>query len=467
MLKGHTRIELRNVETGEVEVHEDDNLVTKAIDYIINMEVARNAYLNDYCMPVATQLLGGIMLFDEVLEESVDNVHFPTNVHLVGYAGQTANTEDAYCGVYNTAESGKTDSGFVSVWDFGTSQANGTIKSVARTHRYGGQNPIRYFKSPIYSQRRAGIPDNDTGWSPIRYDGEYLYMIKGNSNTHLMRLARVKFPMLKFGVGEYSADKLSYEVIASWDTEIHSWHYVQDQYYEYDYTVYVDDPIHYEDGRDGYIYAFIGDGNGESGETLNYFRIKYSDESYEKSEPATINIGLTYYYYSTTTGGCKYFQKNLWHINSRTLYLMSRDRKSVYMIPLDNIPSKRSIRFVAADNDDYMLNIHNVTPHNGGIWVIKYHYTTSGYQYQNGILYPDGTYIVLNIAGTSDENYWGYPRCCCDELEILSRYYGDGVSVGRDWAANYLGTINNLTSAITKTSAQTMKIVYTLTDVDE
>jgi hypothetical protein len=37
----------------------------------------------------------------------------------------------------------------------------------------------------------------------------------------------------------------------------------------------------------------------------------------------------------------------------------------------------------------------------------------------------------------------------------------------RSWAANYLGTINNLSSPITKTAAQTMKIIYTLTDVDD
>jgi len=40
-------------------------------------------------------------------------------------------------------------------------------------------------------------------------------------------------------------------------------------------------------------------------------------------------------------------------------------------------------------------------------------------------------------------------------------------NIGRDWVTNYLGTINNLSSAVTKTAAQTMKIVYTLTDVDE
>ena len=42
MIKGHTKIILTNVETGEEEVHEDDNLVTNAIDKIINIEMSMN-----------------------------------------------------------------------------------------------------------------------------------------------------------------------------------------------------------------------------------------------------------------------------------------------------------------------------------------------------------------------------------------------------------------------------------------
>ena len=53
-----------------------------------------------------------------------------------------------------------------------------------------------------------------------------------------------------------------------------------------------------------------------------------------------------------------------------------------------------------------------------------------------------------------------------DDLSVWG-YYSSETKVWRGWAANYLGTINNLAAAITKTAAQTMKIVYTLTDVTE
>ena len=470
MWKGHTRIELKDVNTGEVEVYEDDNIVTQAIDRIINMEMSLNHNPNDYCLPVATNALGGIMLFDGELDEQTDNIHFPVDVHLVGYANRAVNTSDSHRGSYNSVESYKTENGFVSVWDFGTAQANGTIKAVARTSNYGGANPIRYMFGPRFDVRYNGAPQTDYNWYPIRYDGEYLYMLKGNSSTHLMRLARVKLPTQAMGAADYSGVEYTYEVIATWDTEIHYWHYTDQYGGEYDYYVYADNVDWYKDGGDGYFYAFCGDGNGESGQTLNYFRIKYSDESYEKSDHETINIGVTYLYNSTTTGKCKYFSINQWHIKNRVLYLISSSRKIIYIINLDNIVAKRAITIIGSGSNDYIVHIHCVQPHNGGVRMQIYHYTTTSYEYRDGILYPDGTYIIIDVASDSDNynNYWGYTRVYGDELELFfSLYSSDEHRARIGWIANYLGTINNLASAITKTSAQTMKIIYTLTDVDE
>ena len=49
------------------------------------------------------------------------------------------------------------------------------------------------------------------------------------------------------------------------------------------------------------------------------------------------------------------------------------------------------------------------------------------------------------------------------KIERVSMY----MKTYRNWVANYLGTINNLEQPVTKTAAQTMKIVYTLTDVGD
>ena len=97
-MKGSTKIILTIVETGEQEIHEDTNLITNALDKIINMELAMNYTPNEHLLPIATKALGGLMLFDGQLTEEVDNIHFPAEAHLVGYADQTVNTTDKYRG---------------------------------------------------------------------------------------------------------------------------------------------------------------------------------------------------------------------------------------------------------------------------------------------------------------------------------------------------------------------------------
>lgn len=109
--------------------------------------------------------------------------------------------------------------------------------------------------------------------------------------------------------------------------------------------------------------------------------------------------------------------------------------------------------------------------HNGCIYFEVYHYTDTSYEVLAGILYPDSVFIQLNYAygGRNQDhgnNYaYIYCRTCDDDLTVWGTFSGDAFT--RNWAANYLGTINNLGTTITKTAAQTMKIIYTLIDVTE
>ena len=479
-MKGKTKIILTNVETGEQEIHEDENLVTHAIDKIINLAMAMNQQPNSYLLPIATKLLGGIMLFDDTLTEDADNIHFPTSqAHLVGYADQNTNTSDAHRGSYNAQESGKTATGFVSTWDFGTNQANGVIKSVARTHYIGGANPLRYFWTRFISQTNNGAPDTDLSWFPIRYDGTYLYMLKGNSSTHQMRLARVKIPMMGMGVADYSDVARTYEVVASWDTTVFTYTYYTNRGTSseraYDVTVYADDPWDYEDGQDGYIYTmWNGVTSGRDTDynyDLNYFTIKYSDESYTKSSTQRAAVGTGDYSYNDAG---RHPARYYGHVCKGVYYRLGATRKTIHIIPLSNPASFSTIRIISDDSPDYIDNLLRVCPHEGGVYYVIYHYLSTGTEWNNGILYPDGVYLTLEIPGENNNgtsNWWPYLTDCADDLIVFTAtaWYTSSYNhnIGRDWATNYLGTINNLSSAVTKTAAQTMKIVYTLTDVDE
>lgn len=474
MLKGHTKIILTDVKTGKQEVHEDDNLITHAIDKIINIEMAMNHAPNTRLLPIATNALGGIMLFDGELTEDADNIHFPMEAHLVGYANTSVNTSDKYRGSWNSQESGKIENGYVSVWDFGTSQANGTIKAVARTHNHGGACPFFNYNGPDVASTSSGNPTTDDYWYPIRYDGEYLYMLKGNSSTHLMRLARVRLPRLRMGVEDYSDVGRTYEVIASWDTLLTTYTYYNNAQHtrEYEKYVYADDPRMYEDGHDGYIYCI---GFGATNDyniyqyDLTYFTIKYSDDSYDKSETERKNVGVSKYTYNTN--GFRWLRRQYGHVNKGTIYLLGNTRKIIHVIPLNNIAAYRTIRILEDSNSDYISQMEWISPHEGGVYFEVYHYTTTSYEYRHGVMYPDGVFVLPNVSYAGQSGWHGnsmiYDRAWTCEDDLLVWEYGGNTYVYCNWAANYLGTINNLVSPITKTAAQTMKIVYTLTDTDD
>ena len=147
-LKGHTKIELTDVNTGEKEVHEDDNMITNALKKMFgfngmvgyDMTAALHYSINDKYSEIV-RLTGGLLLFEDGLEENVDNIRPGVGTKLVGcgsgisYTGNNLNA-----GSYNKTESGPTDDGgYRHVWDFATNQANGQISCACLTTRSGGK----------------------------------------------------------------------------------------------------------------------------------------------------------------------------------------------------------------------------------------------------------------------------------------------------------------------------------------
>lgn len=84
-------------------------------------------------------LTGGVLLFDSKLEEDPDNIIPPAGVRTVGCGATIPYTgTNTMAGSYNESESGIIENGYKHVWDFGTAQANGQIASVCLTTREGG-----------------------------------------------------------------------------------------------------------------------------------------------------------------------------------------------------------------------------------------------------------------------------------------------------------------------------------------
>lgn len=158
MLKGHTKIELTNVKTGEKRTYEKDNFVTNFFRdamqpcgvygdlqqyFFGNKKTAKNTLL---------EMTRGIVFFDSALPDDPDQYTLPAGVNMIGRGTDAAyNGQDTTLGSYNASESvienDGTNVGYRYVWDFTTQQANGTIKSICLTPT--GSAKIGFGKSNV------------------------------------------------------------------------------------------------------------------------------------------------------------------------------------------------------------------------------------------------------------------------------------------------------------------------------
>ena len=144
-LKGKTTFELTDVNTGEVEVIEDSNMITNGLqEFLRTYGYFGCDILSDETIRKSSlwvNLLGGLFLFDTALDEAVNNTFMPAGVKMIGNGSKDVANSGAVTelGSYNTSESGLQSDGSVKfVYDFSTQQANGTIACACLTSKVGG-----------------------------------------------------------------------------------------------------------------------------------------------------------------------------------------------------------------------------------------------------------------------------------------------------------------------------------------
>ena len=143
-VKGHTRIELTTVATGEKKVVEHSNVFQSAVlsKYLRSL----GAYNNS---PFANQtwagrslwrnLTGGIFLFRDEIQAPAEYMPAGNVMVANGAYGISNAAAPAELGSYNAIESSTSGSNSISfVYDWGTSQGNGTISCVCLTSEVGG-----------------------------------------------------------------------------------------------------------------------------------------------------------------------------------------------------------------------------------------------------------------------------------------------------------------------------------------
>ncbi len=146
-------------------------------------------------------------------------------------------------------------------------------------------------------------------------------------------------------------------------------------------------------------------------------------------------------------------------VSNGYLYIISYDRKSLYKVNLSNTVDVKELTF----DENQLWYIYPM--YGGGLYAqfsfpVKTSTGETKTYYDMGIIYPDGKYRV-NTQSVSSVTTLSMDTYAAFETERIMRLRAGSIGFDR----RYLGTICNLSSPVVKTSAQSMKVTYTLTDV--
>ena len=141
---GHTRIILPDVKTGKKKVFEHKNTFQSAYltSYLRGLGIANNSPFGNSTWaerPLWRNLCGGILLFRDAITAPAE--YAPATNLMVGNGayGVTNNGNPAELGSYNSIESATGGANSLTfVYDWGTSQGNGTIGCICLTSETGG-----------------------------------------------------------------------------------------------------------------------------------------------------------------------------------------------------------------------------------------------------------------------------------------------------------------------------------------
>lgn len=499
MLKGTTKIELKDVRTGKVESYEKTNMVTNAVSDVLGMnpngfKMLTGSLYNIY-FPIVPQRIGGILLCQDPLVENADNYYVPNDNPIVGYANNsTSPGTDPKRGSFNALESGKTEDGkgYKFVFDFATSQANGEISALGLTSKLGGQdgqgNLITNTRGMYQLLTNTKSFTTSTATSVEWDNGRYLvdivaFDIDNNKAISVQASGPNTLNIRKFDM-DLSVFNLHTEPEIFECYRSYADHAITTTIFaSYVSTATSDSSTYYFtflDGGDGYVWGFEHSGNAagnSSGDaTINWIKIKIDDLTFEEGTwtiPAQLyRFGYNYYYRYNTSNMRRH---TCAIINNGKLYCVSYDKKGIYAIPLD---SPESLMYIPHP-DGSVVVIEPYAYSSESFFcstVFNKNYDTvyfaNGYIQGNEII---PTAYVYNTSGSrADTRPYGLqwtakpglrvgPFLFCFEMHYYS-YSSESIRFRREIYAleNYLATINNLETPIVKTADKTMKITYTL-----
>ena len=460
-LTGTMRIELTDVDTGEVTAVTEENMVTDAVNHILGLnpmgvfyeigESIDGVKWQEALLPVCPNMIGGILLFSKVLEERADNIYSLSDNLPVAYASNNVNsTANVARGSMNLTESKKLDNGYKFVWEFTPSQGNGTIAAVALTSAQGGANAYGSLvnDSSTFLQIKSIKLD---GMAMVRelvlfetvevdFERNLLYSITYQDTG--VRIRKVHIPIFTVGLNE-KLDDSSFAVVDDRVIQTSTFRFLGD------YTLYGE----FLDGGDGYWYGFSNEGNSSGSATMVWVKIKKEDYSMTEGEWTLSNAKLMDV--GRREEDSSFPERYLkCCIRKGYLYAMANNKKGIYKINLANssdvtlislgFTSKWKPLCETGTCEVYMTLVGDLII--GGDFQVTV---------EDKVIHTQGSFR-LNDAATPLFQYKNF-------------LLGWGGSYGSEYRtmyllSPYLASINNLSSSVVKTVDKTMKITYTLTE---
>ena len=438
MIKGHTKIELTDIHTGKKQVIEKDNAFQAGVlaKYMRSMGAYNNnPYANSTWagQPIWRNLCGGIFCFRDPIDNSENEVEYmPAGNEMVAngaYMVSNAGTP-IELGSYNEVESSTSGNDSVTfVYDWMTSQGNGTISCVCLTTEIGGY--IGYGNKSGAQASGKGLTSNQSSnrLSGACYNNAR-YVFSGLDTTNkTITVTRYPTEITKGSIFDNIAED-SFTITYTGNNPSRG---MSDG-----------DAIPLGNGK--FIVRFSGGGSWESwnnggSETL----IMLVDVVNETAQTYTV---------TNRTGNTLALGRfGLAAVDEKYIYIQ------IFSPPYDCYAI------------DYTDGQSTTRLFKSNVGDIDQHPTVKG-----GIVMPDRTYLYTYMFDkTADTIYptnggnllWGKYNPDTDTLAVTSFdnwNYGGTCMVKNPLI---LSTINNLETPVTKTAAQTMKITYTLSKASE
>lgn len=460
-LTGTMRIELTDVNTGEVTAVTEENMVTDAVNHILGLnpmgvfyeigESIDGVKWQEAFLPICPNAIGGILLFSKALEERADNIYALSDNLPVAYASNNVNsTANVARGSMNLTESKALDNGYKFVWEFTPSQGNGTIAAAALTSAQGGANAYGSLvnDSTTFLQLKSVKLDGMAMarelvlFEAVEVDFERNLLYSVTYQDTGVRIRKVHIPIFTVGLNE-ELDDTSFVVVDDRVIQTSTFRFLGD------YTLYGE----FLDGGDGYWYGFSNEGNSSGSAVMVWVKIKKEDYSMTEGEWTLSNAKLMDVGRREEDSSFpeRYLQCC---IRKGYLYVMANNKKGIYKINLANssdvtlislgFTSKWKPLCETGTCEVYMTLVGDLII--GGDFQVTV---------EDKVIHTQGSFR-LNDAATPLFQYKNF-------------LLGWGGSYGSEYRTMYLLTpylasINNLSSAVVKTVDKTMKITYTLTE---